>query len=296
MWLGRTAIWALASGFLIEQTGSAASLTLFARQIVAVGSAANGDRIPTVAILLHDAAGISPTILRKVEAIATNVFGQAGVQVRWIYCSRSEAEHPPGCQLSLDALTVTVKVLPDAASRQWGLPANRLGFCLDKDVFLLIPAILDVAEQQALPIGLVLGHALVHEAGHAILGPGHSRGVMRSGFRQAEWRQAEKGQLLFANNDAHRIRERLVTQPGWRCDAPEPGLALQGPAMSQYCRVVPQRAGAHHDFPGSRHSDNGLVQIAAKGSAHEIPSGNHLSERSPYGDKRLPFQIGCPVG
>ena len=73
-----------------------------------------------------------------------------------------------------------------------------------------MPGISAVAERQALPIWLVLGHALVHEAGHALLGPGHSQGVMRPDFRKTDWRQAEKGQLLFVANDAHRIREGLV--------------------------------------------------------------------------------------
>jgi hypothetical protein len=112
--------------------------------------------------------------------------------------------------LSLDVPTVIVKVLPDAASLRWGLPINRLGFCMDKDVYLLMPGIRSVAERQALPIWLVLGYALVHEAGHALLGPGHSQGVMRPDFRKTDWRQAEKGQLLFVANDAHRIREELV--------------------------------------------------------------------------------------
>ena len=67
MGLGRPAIWAFALGFGlgIGQANSLASLTLLARQIAAVEGAANYDRIPTVAILLDDAAGVSPTTLRK---------------------------------------------------------------------------------------------------------------------------------------------------------------------------------------------------------------------------------------
>ena len=220
MGLGRPAIWAFALGFGIGEAQSAASLTLtlLARQIAVVASAPNDDRIPTVAILLDDAAGVSPTTLTKTEAIATDVFRQAGVQVRWTNCSFSEAEHrnPPGCQLSLDVPTVIVKILPDAEARRWAPPANRLGFCLDKDVYLLMPRIRAVAERQALPIWLVLGHALVHEAGHALLGPGHSQRVMRADFRKPDWRQAEKGQLLFAAHDAYRIREELLKLPGGR--------------------------------------------------------------------------------
>jgi hypothetical protein len=73
-----------------------------------------------------------------------------------------------------------------------------------------MPGIRAVADRQALPVWLVLGHALVHEAGHALLGPGHSQGIMRSAFRATDWRQAEKGQLLFPANEVRRIREELV--------------------------------------------------------------------------------------
>jgi hypothetical protein len=218
MTVGRLVIWALAIELRIGQADSTASLTLLAGQVAAVESAANNDRVPTFAILFDDAAGISPPTLIKAQAIATNVFRQGGVHVRWSNCSFSDAEHrgPTGCQLSLDVPTLIVKVLPDAASRRWGPPATRLGFCVDKDVYLLMPAIIAVANQQGLPISLVLGHALVHEAGHALLGPGHSQGLMRPEFGKADWRRAEKGQLLFVPNDAHRIRERLVKLAGGR--------------------------------------------------------------------------------
>jgi hypothetical protein len=210
MGLGRRAIWALAFGFGIGQSDSAAALAP-QHPIAAVDSAANDDRIPAVAILLDNAAGVSPTTMRKAEAIATSVFRQAGVKVHWINCSFSEAERqdPPGCQLSLDVPTIIATVLPDTARRR-GLPVDRLGFCLNKAVYLLTPGIRAIAEQEGFPIWLVLGLALVHETGHALLGPGHSKGVMRPDFRKAEWMQAERGQLLFVSNDAHRIREKLV--------------------------------------------------------------------------------------
>jgi hypothetical protein len=197
---------------------AAASLAWPEHQTPPVDRDANHDRTPTVAILLDDSAGVSPATLRKTEVIAMDVFRQAGVQVRWINCSFAEAEHrdPPGCQLSLDVPTVIVKILPDKESRRWGLPVNRLGFCLGQDVYLLMPGISTVANQQGFPVWLVLGHALVHEAGHALLGPGHSQGVMRPDFRKADWTQAEKGQLLLGANDARRIREKLVKVAGAR--------------------------------------------------------------------------------
>jgi hypothetical protein len=215
---GTLAIWAFALGFGIGQTNSAASGPLSASQVAPVVSPATGDRLPAVAILLDDAAGVSPATLVKTKAVATNVLRQAGVQVRWIDCSFAEAEHrdPPGCQLSLDVPTVIVKVLSDAESRRWRPPVNRLGFCIDKDVYLLMPEISAVSERQALPVWLVLGHALLHETGHALLGAGHSRGIMRPAFRKTDWGKAEKGQLLFEAYDAHRIREELVKLAGGR--------------------------------------------------------------------------------
>jgi hypothetical protein len=212
MGLGRPVIWAFVLGFGIGQARSTTSLPLLQGENAGVGSAAEDERRPTVAILVDDVVDLPSTTLGKAEAIATDIFRQAGVQVSWTICSLRQAEHrdAAGCQLSLDAPTIIVKILPNATGRRWGLPVNRLGFCVDKDVYLLMPRISGVAERQAVPISLVLGHALVHEVGHVLLGAGHSQGVMRADFRKTDWRQAEKGQFLFVANDAHRIRAELV--------------------------------------------------------------------------------------
>ena len=71
--------------------------------------------------------------------------------------SQKQSIGSPGCQLSLDVPTVIVKVLPDAASRRWGLPANRLGFCVDKDVYLLMPGYLPSLSSKLCPFGSCWG-------------------------------------------------------------------------------------------------------------------------------------------
>ncbi|MGH9631603.1 MAG: hypothetical protein ACRD7E_25130 [Bryobacteraceae bacterium] len=171
-----------------------------------------GDRSLTLAILVDNVANISGASLRKTQAGAANVFRQAGVGTQWSECSFREAElrDPPGCQLPLDVPAIIVKILPETESESWPVPGRTLGFCQGKYVYILLPHVQALAEKRSLSMPLVLGHALAHEIGHALLGAGHtSESIMRSEFRPTDWGLAAKGQLLFTSNDALRLRRQL---------------------------------------------------------------------------------------
>jgi hypothetical protein len=171
------------------------------------------DGKPTLAVLIDNVAHVPTSTLTNAQGHAVNVFRQADVEIRWLECSFQEAERrdPPGCQLPVDVPTIVVKILPEAEARRWTLPASILGFCLARDVYLLLPGVQAAAENQCIPVSLVLGHALAHEIGHGLLGPGHSSdGLMRSKLGATEWKRAARSHLLFTPCDAHRVREQLL--------------------------------------------------------------------------------------
>jgi hypothetical protein len=166
----------------------------------------------TLTVLIDNVAHVPTSTLTNAQGHAVNVFRQADVEIRWLECSFQEAERrdPPGCQLPVDVPIVMVKILPEAEARRWTRPALSLGFCLDRDVYLLLPRVKAVAEKQNIRVPLVLGHVLAHEIGHGVLGAGHSsEGLMRAELRATDWRRAEQGRLLFTPGDAHRVREQL---------------------------------------------------------------------------------------
>jgi hypothetical protein len=61
-------------------------------------------------------------------------------------------------------------------------------------------------------LGTILGHVMVHEIGHLLLGTNsHSAsGIMRAQWRNAELLSAGKGALVFAPAQSRRMRQRLA--------------------------------------------------------------------------------------
>jgi hypothetical protein len=85
--------------------------------------------------------------------------------------------------LPLDVPTVTVNILSQGEARRWAVQDDRLGFFVDREVYVMLPAVQATAGGRKVPVWLVLAHVLAHEAGHALLGAEHSLlGIMRSEF------------------------------------------------------------------------------------------------------------------
>jgi hypothetical protein len=167
---------------------------------------------PNLVILLNDTAQVPASTLRRTQAGTSNVFRQAGVEIRWLACSFAEAEghDPPGCTLPLDVPTISVSILSEREANRWATPGSALGFCMGQNVYLALPRVQAAADRQKVPLWLVLAHVLSHETGHVLLGSGHSlRGIMQAEFGGKEWRRAEKGQLLFMSTDARRLRDQI---------------------------------------------------------------------------------------
>ena len=167
---------------------------------------------PGLGVLIDNGALVPAFTLERAERETANVFRQAGIEITWQECSFAEAEHrdPPGCKLPQDVPTVIVRILPEADVQRWSLPENSLGFSLDTNIYILFPRVQNVAEGQASPVSLVLGHVMAHEIGHCFLGAGHwPEGLMRAGFRRTDWERAAKGQLLFTQSSAHLLQQRV---------------------------------------------------------------------------------------
>lgn len=80
-------------------------------------------------------------------------------------------------------------------------------------VSVYLDSVTDVARRYGLPVGKVLGIALAHELGHALLPPpSHSDdGIMQAAWEGDDLRKAANSALALAFNDAQAelIRERL---------------------------------------------------------------------------------------
>ncbi len=78
-------------------------------------------------------------------------------------------------------------------------------------VSVYLDAVADVARRYGQPVGKVLGIALAHEIGHALLPPpSHSTsGIMRPSWEGDALRHAINGDIAFTERQAALMRDRL---------------------------------------------------------------------------------------
>jgi hypothetical protein len=142
------------------------------------------------------APGIPPKTVRHAESVAAFILAQAGVVVSWsgrgdyqIQIMNSQLRNR-----SADAAGFAVLTPGDSGYAAIGYRAVE-----------------QTADSLEVNPGDLLGAAIAHEAGHLLLGPGHSRtGVMRAHFGVREIEMAARGELLFDADQATKIRMHLT--------------------------------------------------------------------------------------
>ena len=77
---------------------------------------------------------------------------------------------------------------------------------------VLIDRVEELAEQQVVSKGQILGYAVAHELGHILMcSSSHPpRGLMRAGWKANELRDMAQRRLLFSAEEAERMRGRIA--------------------------------------------------------------------------------------
>jgi hypothetical protein len=189
--------------------------------------AAQRDTSAVLTVRVYNHAGIEKGILAGAQRQAASILSRAGAKTNWIVCavSAAQAGREPGCAIPLSGPDVVLKLLSDAMARKAMQPNNTFGFAVPTSPAGLgsVSIFVKQAEQLAFsgPFSagydaaraVVLGHVIVHEIGHLLLGAGgHSRtGIMACPWSQAQVKQIATAHLSFTEGQAVVIRERLAS-------------------------------------------------------------------------------------
>ncbi|HEY7304181.1 MAG TPA: hypothetical protein VH601_08715 [Bryobacteraceae bacterium] len=188
------------------------ALSIFPAFLIA--SRANAVAEP-VLVLIHNYANVDPNVLKRAEKSAAGVLSTAAVQVRWLDCPESaQAAHE--CQNSPDPSVLVLDLLPAGVTRR-AAPHGSLGFAVPPEPgqFGSFAGVFCDRVERLSSHGysepVILGHAIAHEIGHLLLGPGgHSEtGLMKPEWHRKELEQAVNGTLNFDAVERARIMQNL---------------------------------------------------------------------------------------
>jgi hypothetical protein len=175
---------------------------------------ANAQDVPTVRVVLHDSTSVAEATLEEARGFAAGVFHAAGIEI-------DGASEVASCAAGSSARAFCVQVLLRPHHPQFEPGKVRtMGLALAADanravVSVYLDAVADVARRYGQPRGKVLGIALAHEIGHALLPPpSHSTsGIMRPSWEGDALRHAINGDIAFTERQASLMRDRLNNRP-----------------------------------------------------------------------------------
>lgn len=166
-----------------------------------------------VDICLYNYAQVPAPVLERAKSHAAWALERAGIRTTWHHCPSAE----PACSTARRADRLEVRVLTSSRV-PGGAPGTQLGFALqpaDGAPGTLANVLADRSRQWAADRDMeeagILGHAMAHELGHLLLGPGchAAHGLMAERWGPAELRQARQGALCFSSAEAARMSARL---------------------------------------------------------------------------------------
>jgi hypothetical protein len=168
---------------------------------------------------VYNYADVSQQALGTSEKVAGAIFANAGVETAWVDCplSKEEFRQYPGCQSEMRATDVVLRILPGSMAKRlqvWGEPLGFGQACPEAEPACEVSVFYDEVEKLARSgyrADLILGHVIAHEAGHVLLGAGHSQdGIMRAQWSSDDLQLISCGALLnFTNAQSSEIRDSV---------------------------------------------------------------------------------------
>jgi hypothetical protein len=186
--------------------------SLIAGVIWTVALVRAADAVP-LSVRIYNYAEVPEPVLETAQGEAIRIFLQAGIEVSWLPCARSDeefAEAPhkfAACAQAVNA--IIVRIQPKSLDGGAAHPRSAFAGAGEERVEVLYDRLQELSADQHFR-GLILGHVMAHELGHLLLGEqSHSsQGIMVPTSRAKELLHAQKGLLLFTPQQAERMRHR----------------------------------------------------------------------------------------
>lgn len=170
---------------------------------------ATADTDPVVLVQLDNAAGMPQTDLVRAQALASEIYSRAGVNLIW------EATDAPVVRRVDVALKRNAETPDDVFSNALGFAPSGNGGTRGVRAFVLVDRLAAFANVNRLSLSAVLACAMAHEIGHLLLPVGAHRadGVMRASWSPDAFPPLAQRLPDFPSDQARLLRLRAATLP-----------------------------------------------------------------------------------
>jgi hypothetical protein len=170
----------------------------------------------TLVIGLYDYSGLSAKETLHLTETADLAFGHSGIHVVWRHCRGTlAAASATTCKGEIQVNEIAMRLQPagprssDAGTLHMGRSIVTAEGGYYASVF--VPAVRAQAAGFGMAFDLLMGYAVAHEAGHCLLGPGHSyAGLMRGAWSRKDASEMSRLSLHLTKQEARKAVARLT--------------------------------------------------------------------------------------
>lgn len=150
----------------------------------------------TLVIRLYDYSGLSTKQTTRLTETVGLVFAHSGFNVVWRHCQGALTALPrAGCksEMQINEIAVTLEADRPCGSYSWTLPMGHAIVSEQGGHYtrVSVPAVRVQAAGLGVTFERLLGYTVAHEAGHCLLGPGHSY----TGLMRREWNRKDADEM-----------------------------------------------------------------------------------------------------
>ena len=170
----------------------------------------------TLVIGLYDYSDLSAKETLRLTEVADLAFGHSGIHVVWRHCRGAlAAASGTTCEGEIQVNEIVVSLQPAGphSSDDGTLHMGRSIVTAEGGYYasVFVPAVRAQAAGFGMAFDLLMGYAVAHEAGHCLLGPGHSyAGLMRGAWNRKDASEMSRLSLHLTKQEARKAVARLT--------------------------------------------------------------------------------------
>jgi hypothetical protein len=124
--------------------------------------------------------------------------------------AHQKADEGPNCRDNVSLTKFTLRICRNCTSFIASPEHDVRGFATGQTATVSSAWSDELSHALYVPSEELLGRVIVHELGHLLLGPGHSRvGIMKAHWKPEDLHRSNLGMLNFTSEQAERIRSNL---------------------------------------------------------------------------------------